>query len=141
MDKIDWTLWLQVGNFLLLIVILQRLLYRPLLAILDQRQIRQDNAVQRSRDLEAQIAQQQDAFDAQLSQAKLQAQQARSAALEQAQKQQALLIGEAHDQAMATLEQVRREVAGQLAVEAGQLQSYAARLGDDVAERLLGRPL
>ena len=97
--------------------------------------------MQRSRDLEAQIAQQQDAFDAQLSQAKLQAQQARSAALEQAQKQQAMLIGEAHDQALATLEQVRREVAGQLAVETGQLQSYAARLGDEVAERLLGRPL
>lgn len=141
MDKIDWTLWLQAGNFLLLIVVLERLLYRPLQAVFDQRQARQDNAAQRTRELEVQILQQQEAFDAQLSHVKQQAQQARSAALEQAQQHQARLVSEAHEQAMHTMEQVRQEVAVQLATEAGQLQSYAARLGDEVAERLLGRPL
>ncbi len=141
MDKIDWTVWLQAGNFLLLVLLLERVLYRPLQAILDQRQARQDNAVQRSQELEAQIAQQQQAFDAQLSQAKQQAQQARAAELEQAKKEQARLISEAHEAAVTTLEQVRRDVADQHAVEADRLPGYAARLGDEVAARLLGRPL
>lgn len=141
MDKIDWTLLVQAGNFVLLIVILQKLLYRPLQAILDQRQTRQDNAEQRSRELEAQIAQQQQAFDAQLSQARQQAQQARSAALEQAQKQEAQLLEQAHDQAAQTLAQVRSDVAAQVEAEAGRLQSLTVQLGDEVAARLLGRPL
>jgi F-type H+-transporting ATPase subunit b len=141
LDKIDWTLWLQAGNFVLLIIILQRLLYRPLQALLDQRQARKDNAEQRSRDLEAQISEQQQAFDAQLSQARQQAQQARLAALEQAQQEEARLLEQAHDQAAQTLAQVRQKVADQVDSEVGRLQSLAARLGDEVAERLLGRPL
>jgi F-type H+-transporting ATPase subunit b len=141
LDKIDWTLWLQAGNFVLLIWLLQRLLYRPLQAILDQRQVRQDNAEQRSQELEAQITEQQQAFDAQLGEARQQAQQARSTALEQAQREESKLLVQAHAQAAQTLEQVRAQVREQVAAEVGRLQGLAAGLGDEVAERLLGRPL
>jgi F-type H+-transporting ATPase subunit b len=141
LDKIDWTLWLQAGNFVLLIVILQRLLYRPLQAILDQRQARRESAEQRSRDLEAQVVEQQQVFDEQLSQARQQAQQARLAALEQAQQEEARLLGQAHDEAAQTLAQVRRKVAEQVETEVDRLRNLTAHLGNEVAARLLGRPL
>jgi hypothetical protein len=50
-------------------------------------------------------------------------------------------LEQAHDQAAQTLAQVRQKVADQVDSEVGRLQSLAARLGDEVAERLLGRPL
>lgn len=141
MDKLDWTLWLQAGNFLLLILILERLLYRPLRAVMDQRQARVDDARQRSQVLEAQIAEQQAAFDTRLEQARQQARQARHEALEEARQQHTQLIGEAHDHAAQSLERVRGEVAAQLSAQRAQLRSLAARLGEDVAARLLGRSL
>jgi F-type H+-transporting ATPase subunit b len=141
LDKIDWTLWLQAGNFLLLIVILERLLYRPLQAILDQRRDGREEAVRRSTELEEQIAQQQRAYDEQLAQALQRVQQARAAALEQAQGEEARLVGQAHDDAAAVLERVRGEVAGQVQAEIERLPQLVARLGDRAAERLLGRSL
>lgn len=141
MDKLDWTLWLQAGNFLLLILLLELLLYRPLQAIMDQRQARVDGARQRSAELEAQIAERQEVFDERLEQARDEARQVRHAALEEAHRQQTRLIGEAHDQAAQSLEQVRREIAARLQTETAQMRALATRLGDEVAARLLGRPL
>lgn len=141
MDKLDWTLWLQAGNFLLLILLLERLLYRPLRAVIEQRSARLDGARQRSRELEEQIVTQQQAFDRQLTAARQEAGQARHAQLEAARQRQAQVIGAAHDAAAQQLEQVRREVAAGLDAERADLRRLATRLGDDIAARLLGRPL
>jgi F-type H+-transporting ATPase subunit b len=140
-DNIDWTLWLQAGNFVVLIVLLERLLYRPLQAVVDQRQARQEQAMERSRQLEEQTERQQQAYDARLAQVRNEAQQARTAVLAEAQRQQSQLLQQSHVQAAQVLAQVRHEVAGQLQQQSEQLPRLAARLGEAAAARLLGRPL
>ena len=55
MISLDWTLILQFANFLILLIILNKLLYRPLLKVLAERRATIDGSHQKAESLQSEI--------------------------------------------------------------------------------------
>jgi F-type H+-transporting ATPase subunit b len=132
-----WTLGLQTANFLVLIWLLQRFLYRPVLAIIARRQAeiatlmgQADTAKTAAETLERELATQRATLAAErdhvLDAARVQAERERQAALTKAQADADALVANG-----------RRALAQERQDAAGVLQKDAAALGIGIARNLL----
>ena len=136
--RIDWwTLALQTGNFLILVWLLQRFLYKPVVAVIARRQaeiatLMQDAAGakasaeklgQELRDKEAATAAERDRV---LQAAQADAERERAARLQQAQGEAAALVAAA-----------RQHLDRERAEAVGDLRAKAATLGVEIARQLL----
>ncbi|KAA0575419.1 hypothetical protein FZ983_25545 [Azospirillum sp. B21] len=132
-----WTILLQAVNFLILVWLLHRFLYRPVLAVIAERQaaterVRSDAEAARqaaeaaSRSLEDQRA-------------TLPAERDRliAAARAEAEAERAALLDRARTEADHALEEARARLAEERAQALGALQRHAADLGTQLATRLL----
>jgi F-type H+-transporting ATPase subunit b len=149
-----WTLILQEANFLILVWLLRRFLYRPVLAVIDQRRQATDAvlaeaataqtvAEEMHRDLEAQRAAIGTDRDRLIEAAHAQAEAERAALLDKARHEAESLLADAR----ARIERERRDAAAALRDRAGRLavviaqrlaQSIAPE-GDGAADLFLGR--
>ena len=141
MISLDWTLLLQFANFVVLLLILNKLLYRPLLDIMNQRREKIDGGKARARDLEADIEQKMQRYQEQLSAAKGDAAQERMALRKEAQQQEAAITGEAQQKAATRIKGIREQVEKEAVSAREALQKEAAGLAGQIAEKVLGRTL
>jgi F-type H+-transporting ATPase subunit b len=153
--RIDgWTLLLQAVNFLVLVWLLRRFLYRPVLAVIDKRRqaadaVLGDAAATRSvaeaalRDLETQRAAVGAERDRLLEAAHSRAEAERNAMLDKARREAEALLADARNR----IERERREAAGLMRDRAGRLAVAIARRlvqsvvpeGDGATEIFLAR--
>lgn len=132
-----WTILLQAVNFLILVWLLRRFLYRPVLAVIAERQA----ATERVRN-EAEAARQA-AEDARRTledqRATLPAERDRliAAARAEAEAERAALLDRTRTEADHALEEARARLAEERAQALGALQRHAADLGTQLATRLL----
>jgi F-type H+-transporting ATPase subunit b len=137
--SIDYTLVLQIVNFLTLIFILNVLLYKPILGIIEKRQKQLDDSQDEIKRLNLSVEERMAQYEEKVRQAKL-------AALDQ--KNQALAEGS--DVAKSTIDAVRGEIPkmieqfhGKLAKEVedarGILSSQSQKISREIAEKVLGR--
>ncbi len=132
-----WTILLQAVNFLILVWLLRRFLYRPVLAVIAERQA----ATERVRN-EAEAARQaaEDARRALEDQrATLPAERDRliAAARAEAEAERAALLDRTRAEADRALEEARARLAEERTQALGALQRHAADLGTQLATRLL----
>ncbi|HYF84975.1 F0F1 ATP synthase subunit delta [Azospirillum sp.] len=132
-----WTILLQAVNFLILVWLLRRFLYRPVLAVIAERQA----ATERVRS-EAEAARQ--AAEAarrtlEDQRATLPAERDRliAAARTEAEAERAALLDRARGEVDHALEEARARLAEERAQALGALQRHAAALGTQLATRLL----
>ncbi len=134
-----WTLLLQAINFLLLVWLLRRFLYRPIVDAIGDRQAASNKllddaaaALQRAREQERMLADQKKALTEDVERvradSKKEAGEARKALIAAADAEAEKIKGEARIAGVADLDQRRRE-----------LEADAARLATDIAARLLRR--
>lgn len=141
MIKIDWTLGLQIANFLVLLFILNAVLYRPLRAVLGQRKETIDGDHGRARDLQQQIDDKMARYQEQLQAARIKGTEERTALRTAAARQEAEIIGAAHAAAGERLQQIKTQVAGEADAARKALQVEAGQIAGQVASRILGRNL
>lgn len=132
-----WTILLQAVNFLILVWLLHRFLYRPVLVVIAERQA----ATERVR-TEAEAARQ----AAEAARRSLEDQRATlpaerdrliAAARAEAESERAALLDRARGEADHALEEARARLAEERAQALGALQRHAADLGTQLATRLL----
>jgi len=127
--------------FLLLVPLLNSLLFKPLLGVLDDRAQRIDGARARaeriSQEAEASLARHETAIRA----AAAAAESERKAAVETAQRAHAASVGTARTDAEGVIERARREVGVALGEARQLLDAQARELARDAAARVLGRSL
>jgi len=132
-----WTLLLQAVNFLILVWLLRRFLYRPVLAVIAERQA----ATERVRS-EAEAARQ----SAEAARRSLEEQRTAlpaerdrliAAARTEAEAERAALLEKARDEADHALAEARSRLAEERAQALEALQRHAAELGTELAARLL----
>ncbi len=141
MISLDWTLILQFFNFFVLLFFLNKLLYRPLVAIMDQRRDKIESGNQRAQEIEAEVDEKMRHYQQQLSTAKSDAAQERAALRKAGQQQESEITGEAQQKAVTRIKDIREQV-GREATEAGQvLNSEAKALAGQIATKVLGRKL
>ncbi|MHB8907895.1 MAG: F0F1 ATP synthase subunit B family protein [Syntrophales bacterium] len=141
MVSLDYSLGIQIINFVLLIFILNVLLYKPLLGMIDKRKNQFEESETEIRRLQETVEQKMAAYEEKLRQAK-------AAAAEQKNE----IISQGADEAKAVIEAVRAELPGlmeqfqlRMEREIGEarkiLTDRSQNLSVEIAERILGRSL
>ncbi len=139
--NLDKSLFIQVINFALLLVILVKLLYRPLLAKMEER----TRAIRKSLD-EAQAARadaqrEREEHAGRLQAAHAEAQAIRATALKEAAEEQRKLVEGARAEAARLVESARNEMAQDVRRARQELRQEVADLATTVAERLIRKSL
>ena len=141
MISVDWTLGLQFLNFVILLLILNKILYRPLLKIIADRSDRIAGLHAGAKDLEADIDEKMQRYQQQLNDAKFQANEERNKLKQAASEEEVKFLTEARGKASSRLEKIKSQVA----VEAGEaskiLQTEAGALAEQITTKILGREL
>jgi F-type H+-transporting ATPase subunit b len=127
--------------FVLLVPLLDALLFRPLLAVLDERGSRIEGARARAAELARRAAELASQHDAAVRQVREAAQRERAGAVDEARRAHQAAIAEARAEAERRIAATRAEVGAALAAARAQLRGEAAPLAREVAARLLGRSL
>lgn len=141
MINIDITLVIQFVNFIILMVILNQILYRPLRRALQKRKETIEGNQQAAVDLEAQIEEKMARYEQQLQDAKLKGNQERTAMRQAAAEEESKVLGSAHQEASASLQQIKVKVAGEATAAREALRAETSTLADLIASKVLGRAL
>ena len=141
MVSLDYSLGIQIVNFLLLIFILNVLLYKPILGMIDRRKKQLEESESEIKRLQESVEQKMAAYEEKLRQAK-------AAAVEQKNE----IIGQGAEEAKTVIEGVRSELPGimedfhiqldgEIAAARGILADQSQKLSVEIAEKVLGRSL
>ncbi|MCD6581310.1 MAG: ATP synthase F0 subunit B [Desulfuromusa sp.] len=141
MISLDWTLGLQFLNFIILLIVLNKLLYRPLTNIITQRRDKIEGSFARAKELETDIDEKMERYQQQLSDAKILANEERNKLKKVASEEEATLLSEAHGKATARLRAIKDQVAGDAEAASTTLKSEAKSLAGQIASKVLGREL
>jgi F-type H+-transporting ATPase subunit b len=138
---VDGTLFVMLGIFLVLLLVLWQLLWKPYLRTRDERVARTEGARERASQLDAQTASRLQRIEDGLAEAR-RAGEAESAKLRQdAQVKEQQITTEAHEAARKLMADARVALDATVATEKVALQEQASQLARDIAEKALGRSL
>jgi F-type H+-transporting ATPase subunit b len=139
--NLDWTLVIQMGNFVVLLLILNRFLYKPILNILDERKRRIEDSEKSVKELGDRTAQQWETYQRQLQEAKVSAnaekERLKGAGLDAERK----LLEQARAEAARAVEEARGRLHVEMAKAKETLRTQADGLAVDIAQKILGRSL
>lgn len=139
--SLDKSLIIQAVNFVVLLILLTKLLYRPLLAKMDER----TQAIQKSLDeaqaARAQAQKERDEFAAKIQAAHAEAQGIRAEALKEAADEQRRLVDGARAEAARLVASARQEMDQDVRRARQELRQEVADLAIAVSERLIKKSL
>ena len=141
MISLDWTLGLQFVNFFILLIILNKLLYRPLLRVMAERREAVVGSHSRVKSLESEIEEKMQRYQKQLNEAKTLANEERARVKKTAGEEESALLTEAHGKATARLKVIKGKVAVEATEASSLLKSEAQTLARQIATKILGREL
>lgn len=141
MIKLDWTLFLQFANFMILLVVLNVLLFKPLRNVLAARKATIDDDLAKARSLDEQIQAQVAEYEAKLQEARLRGSQERSALRKAALSEEASQLGAANEKASRRLQTLKEQIAGEAESARQGLRGETQALAREIAGKVLGRSL
>jgi len=138
---IDGTVFVMLGLFLVLLLILWQFLWKPYLRVRDERVERVEGAREKAAQLEADAAARLTRIETALTEARRNA-NAESAKLRlEAQAREQQIVTEAQDSARKIMLEARAKLDAALVAEKENLQKHTNLLGRQIAEKALGRRL
>lgn len=141
MISVDWTLGLQFLNFVILLIILNKLLYKPLQKIIAERREKIDGSQAKAKELESSIEEKMNAYQQQLNEAKALANEERSSLKKAAVEEETVILSEAHGKAGEKLQTIKQQVADEADKASQTLKKEAEALAGQIATKVLGREL
>lgn len=139
MISLDQSIIYQVLIFVVLWLILSRLLFRPYLKLLEDREHKTAGALHESSDLEREGERLKLQYEEKIALAQSAGNAAKEAIIQRARQQRERIVTESRDEATRTLEAVRQEVQKQLEQERQLAAAASASLARDLASKILGR--
>jgi len=136
-----WVLFLLIAAFAVLIVPMDRLLFRPLFRVLDERAERIQGARARAGELQSEANALLDRYQSEVARTREKAARERRERAAKAREEELAATGEARREAEERLEQARREVDDALDAARRDLRRESEGLARLAAERVLGRAL
>jgi len=135
----DWTLLLQMVNFIVLIIILNVVCYKPIRKILIERKKKIKGYEEGIQALNDDAAESQQTFRAKVGEAKSKGFQQQEALKESAHEEEKRVIEEIHQKAQADLAAVRAQIAKEAEGARISLKAEAETFSAAIAEKILGR--
>jgi F-type H+-transporting ATPase subunit b len=141
MISLDKSLIVQMINFIILLAVLHRLLYKPLLAKMEERTGAIQKALDEAQAARAEAAKQQEDNAERLRTAYAEAQAIRAAALKEAADEQKKLVDAARREAQQLVETAKAQTEADIRRAREELRREVSELATAVAEKLVGRSL
>jgi F-type H+-transporting ATPase subunit b len=139
--NLDLAFVIQLVNFLVLILILNVFLYKPIRKVLADRQGELSTAKARAEEVDREVQKKMAQYEARLREMKSQATDERTTLIKEAQADEAALLEKARRDASDTLATIKNKVAKEAADARAVLQEKAKVLSVDICEKVLGRSL
>jgi F-type H+-transporting ATPase subunit b len=139
MISLDQSVIYQIVIFVVLWLILSRVLFRPYLKLLEEREHKTAGALHESSDLEGEGERLKLQYDEKIAQAQSAGNASKEAILQQARQQRERILTEARQEASRMLEAAREQVHRQLVQERQLAAAESAVLARDLASKILGR--
>lgn len=139
--ELNRSLFVQLLNFLILLVVLYRFAYKPLLATLEGRTAAIKQQLAEAQGAREQAQRQAAEFEARLREAQAEAQAMRERALREAAELRERLTAEARQEAARLLEAARAEIAQDVRRAKSELRAEVGTLAVEIAERLIQKSL
>jgi F-type H+-transporting ATPase subunit b len=138
---LDGTVFLMLGLFLVLLLILWQFLWKPYLRVRDERVTRVDGARDEAAKLEAETATRLARIETSLAEARRNGNAETAKLRSEAQIREQQIVGEAQTAARTMLAEARARLETTLAAEKANLQTQTNLLAREIAEKTLGRRL
>lgn len=139
MININATLLVQLANFLLLMYLLNRILFRPMLRVLEERRERTEGRRKQADQLDSEAQALWDDYQKRIHAAKADADRTRSQLIRQGEVERERLLEAATAESDKAVAQVRARLRGEAEEARRALRAQAAQLAESVAQRILGR--
>jgi len=139
MISLDYTILLQMLLFLLLWVVLSRILFRPYLSLLEEREKRTEGAQDESFALEQEGQRLRALYEDGLAKARAAGEAVKAGILHEVRQQREQLLSRAREEAAETLERMRLEIRNELAREREIARREAEAIAQDMVAKVLGR--
>ena len=139
MIKIDWTLFLQFVNFMILMAVLNALLFKPLRAALQARKETIEGSRAKVQDIDEQVQAQIARYEAQLQEARRQGGQERAALRKTAHEEEGRILGGANQKAAEKLQTIKSQIQEEAEAARQSLRDETKSLAKDIAGKVLGR--
>jgi F-type H+-transporting ATPase subunit b len=136
---IDGTLYIQLGIFLLLVLVLGPLLFKPWLEAQERRKVAIEGALAQSRSMRSEADSLAKDYDQRLELAREKAHGVRSEARREEETAQAATLAAAREDASSSLARERERIAAETATAREALGARVDELADTIANKLLGR--
>lgn len=139
MISIDYTMLIQMVNFLLLIVILNQFLYKPILGIIDRRKKQAQDTEEEIKRLNQSVEERIAAYEEKLRQAKTDALEKKTEIIKEGAEQAKGLIEAARSEIPGMMEQFHGEMNREVSEARSILTGQSQKISIEIAEKLLGR--
>jgi F-type H+-transporting ATPase subunit b len=137
--ELDGTLVLQFVNFMILMVVLNALLFKPLRAALKARKETIEGSKAKVKDIDEQVQAQIARYDAQLQEARQQGGEERSALRKTGQEEEVRILGEANRSAAERLQTITAQIQDEANSARQALRGETEALAKEIAGKVLGR--
>lgn len=141
MIQLDYTLLIQMANFLILLLILNKFIYKPILNLLDQRRKRLEDSEKLVADLKERTSRQWEQYEAELQGARISAATERERLKAEGSEAERKLLEQAREKAAKLMHDARVRIDEESRKAREVLKDQAQILGLEMAEKILGRKL
>lgn len=135
----DWTLFLQMGNFILLIFVLNAILYKPIRQILIERKKKIQGYKEGIETLQQDASESEKSFQANISEARQQGVREKEALKQTGQEEEKQITDEINRKAQAELEAVRAQIVKDAENARRGLEKEIEVFSGTIVEKILGR--
>ena len=135
----DWTLFVQVANFVFLIFVLNAILYKPIRQILIERKKKIQGYKEGIETLQQDASESEQAFQAKISEARQQGVQEKGVLKQAGEEEQKRVTDEINRKAQAELEAVRAQIAKDAEAARRGLEKEIETFSGTIVEKILGR--
>jgi F-type H+-transporting ATPase subunit b len=137
--EVNWTLFLQFANFMILMAVLNALLFKPLRAALQARKEIIESSQAKVLDIDEQVQAQIARYEAQLREARQQGGQERAALRKTAQEEETRILGEAKQASAGKLQSIKEQIQAEAGTARQALRDETEALAKEIAGKVLGR--
>ncbi|WP_298432433.1 ATP synthase F0 subunit B [Geobacter sp.] len=141
MISLDLAFVIQVVNFLVLMLVLNVLLYKPIRKVIADRKAQIEGSRERAAAVDREVQEKVALYEARLREVKARAGEEREALRKEAQQEQAVRLERARAEAADSLSAIKNRVAREAADAKELLKEQARALSLEICEKVLGRSL
>jgi len=137
--ELNWTFFVQVLNFLVLMFILNKILYKPILKVLDERDERIVGGREKAKELISESDTILNSYNGKLQVAKIEALGTKNTARKEASDEANVIIAEAREKAEGIISQVQQDMAREIERVKKELEPEVGIMAATIAQQILGR--